>query len=64
MKLQDTETLHKKLKKNMLRSKVGLKCGVSCQVYRVTGGKVMNYKNYYNVNLGWWKLCVIRILSY
>lgn len=53
MKLQDTKTLHKKLKKNMLRSKVGLKCGVSCQVYRVTGGKVMNYKNYYNVNLGW-----------
>lgn len=36
----------------MLGSKVGLKCGVSRQVYSVTGGKAMNYKNYYKVNLG------------
>lgn len=50
--------------KNTLRSKVGLKCGVSRQVYSVTGGKVMNYKNYYKVSLGSWKLCVIRIQSY
>lgn len=52
MKLQDKKTLHKKLKKNMLRSKVGLECGYSRQVYRVTEGKVMNYKNYFKVNLG------------